>query len=386
MRIEANVMLPFRVLLVEDNPQLLDVLSLGLAASGYDVTTAVNGRMALEYLRRRDLRFDVIVSDVMMPELDGFGLLREVHHDPELLTIPFIFLTSLDSLDHVRSAKRMGVDDYLMKPVRIEDVVISIENRLQRARVWLDAGKRQANQSLMDIVAGKRGNMTRLLEAFGVGELLIEELEEMPDDFSWRALDSLHNVSQQADRLISQIVILTKVDCDVITPFGAEQLSAVDLRLALEATIESLREDFAPADVDRLNSLFFDGVDQVTVPGFWDLLTTIFSEILRNALIFGGDLPVSVIIGARDGFGFLRVVDGGRGVNPAYLNSLTDRFFKLANTDKPQQGAGLGLSLVKEGLRLLHGHLEIANQNGGGLSVTAYLPLAPDPDQIHRRV
>ncbi|TVR22537.1 MAG: hybrid sensor histidine kinase/response regulator [Anaerolineaceae bacterium] len=379
-------MLPFRVLLVEDNPQLLDVLSLGLAASGYDVTTAVNGRMALEYLRRRDLRFDVIVSDVMMPELDGFGLLREVHHDPELLTIPFIFLTSLDSLDHVRSAKRMGVDDYLMKPVRIEDVVISIENRLQRARVWLDAGKRQANQSLMDIVAGKRGNMTRLLEAFGVGELLIEELEEMPDDFSWRALDSLHNVSQQADRLISQIVILTKVDCDVITPFGAEQLSAVDLRLALEATIESLREDFAPADVDRLNSLFFDGVDQVTVPGFWDLLTTIFSEILRNALIFGGDLPVSVIIGARDGFGFLRVVDGGRGVNPAYLNSLTDRFFKLANTDKPQQGAGLGLSLVKEGLRLLHGHLEIANQNGGGLSVTAYLPLAPDPDQIHRRV
>lgn len=386
MRIEANVMLPFRVLLVEDNPQLLDVLSLGLAASGYDVTTAVNGRMALEYLRRRDLRFDVIVSDVMMPELDGFGLLREVHHDPELLTIPFIFLTSLDSLDHVRSAKRMGVDDYLMKPVRIEDVVISIENRLQRARVWLDAGKRQANQSLMDIVAGKRGNMTRLLEAFGVGELLIEELEEMPDDFSWRALDSLRNVSQQADRLISQIVILTKVDCDVITPFGAEQLSAVDLRLALEATIESLREDFAPADVDRLNSLFFDGVDQVTVPGFWDLLTTIFSEILRNALIFGGDLPVSVIIGARDGFGFLRVVDGGRGVNPAYLNSLTDRFFKLVHTDKPQQGAGLGLSLVKEGLRLLHGHLEIANQNGGGLSVTAYLPLAPDPDQIHRRV
>lgn len=379
-------MIPSRILLVEDNPEILDVLALGLEASGYHVTSALNGREALEHLRRRDTRFDVIISDVIMPELDGFGLLREVHHDPDLLTIPFIFLTALDSLDHVRSAKRMGVDDYLMKPVRLEDVVIAIENRLQRARVWVNAGKRQADESLMAIMADKRDNLTRLLEAFGVGELLIEELEEMPDDFSWRALDALHGVSQQADRLINQIAILTKIDCEAITPFDTAQLQPVDLRLITEASIDSLRQDFAAVDVQRFNGLLFDGVDQVTVLGLWDLMTMILGEVLRNALLFGDDQPVSVVIGARDGVGFLRVVDRGRGVDASHLARLTDRFFRLTITDRPQQGAGLGLSLVREGLRLLHGHLEIANQSGGGLSVTLYLPLAPENGQIYHAV
>src|SRR5260370_14925094 len=92
---------------------------------------AENGRLGVELARREQP--DLILCDVMMPELDGYGVLRALQADAKLALIPFIFLTAKGEKDDLRSGMNLGADDYLTKPVANNDLVQAIEARLQRS-------------------------------------------------------------------------------------------------------------------------------------------------------------------------------------------------------------------------------------------------------------
>jgi DNA-binding NarL/FixJ family response regulator len=98
---------------------------------GYEAVGAENGRQGLE-AARRDLP-DLIVCDVMMPELDGYGVLEALQADALLARIPFIFLSAKGEKEDLRSGMNLGADDYLIKPVTNSDLVNAIETRLRRA-------------------------------------------------------------------------------------------------------------------------------------------------------------------------------------------------------------------------------------------------------------
>jgi len=97
----------------------------------YQPLQAENGRSGLEIARRE--KPDLILCDVMMPELDGYGVLRALQADAKLALIPFIFLTAKGEKDDLRSGMNLGADDYLTKPVSNEDLVQAIEVRLHRS-------------------------------------------------------------------------------------------------------------------------------------------------------------------------------------------------------------------------------------------------------------
>jgi DNA-binding NarL/FixJ family response regulator len=102
-----------------------------LRFKGYKPVAAENGRIGVEAARRE--RPDLILCDVMMPELDGYGVLRALQADADLSFTPFIFLTAKGEKEDLRSGMNLGADDYLTKPVGNEDLVNAIETRLQRA-------------------------------------------------------------------------------------------------------------------------------------------------------------------------------------------------------------------------------------------------------------
>lgn len=120
-----------RILIIEDEPEMRRNIATLLRLTDYQPLAAQNGREGVEVARRE--RPDLILCDVMMPELDGFGVLRALQEEPELARIPFIFLTAKGEKEDLRSGMNLGADDYLTKPVANSDLVRAIETRLQRA-------------------------------------------------------------------------------------------------------------------------------------------------------------------------------------------------------------------------------------------------------------
>lgn len=123
------------ILLVEDNEGILFNLSLLLKMNDYTVITALNGENALEVLENTKTRPDLIISDIIMPKMDGYEFLKEISHNPNWSMIPFIFLSAKASPDEIRFGKLLGADDYLTKPIDEELLLSLIRNKIEKVNM-----------------------------------------------------------------------------------------------------------------------------------------------------------------------------------------------------------------------------------------------------------
>jgi DNA-binding NarL/FixJ family response regulator len=120
-----------KILVIEDEPEMRRNITALLRYYDYEPIAAENGRQGLEMARRE--KPDLILCDVMLPELDGHGVLQAMQSDPDLARTPFIFLTARGEKEDIRSGMNLGADDYLTKPVANADLVRAIEARLKRS-------------------------------------------------------------------------------------------------------------------------------------------------------------------------------------------------------------------------------------------------------------
>ena len=121
-----------RILIIEDQAPMRRNLALLLEMEGYEVDTAENGKIGLQ--RVEEKMPDLVICDVMMPEMDGYCVIQALRSDPDTAAIPFIFLTAKGDKSDLRVGMNFGADDYLTKPVVREDVLAAIQARLERAR------------------------------------------------------------------------------------------------------------------------------------------------------------------------------------------------------------------------------------------------------------
>ena len=120
------------ILVVEDNLDLLYNLNLLLESNDYKTITAKNGKEALEILSRLEEIPEIIISDIMMPEMDGYEFFKAITNDPRWNRIPFIFLSARSTPKDVRFAKLLGADDYLTKPFNEKDLLAILSGRISR--------------------------------------------------------------------------------------------------------------------------------------------------------------------------------------------------------------------------------------------------------------
>ena len=118
------------LLLVDGDPKSLRVMEVSLKKAGFSVTTAVNGRDALEKCEISPP--DLILSDTKMPEMDGFELCRRLKTDDRYRGTPFIFLTGQKSVEYKVKGLELGADDYLTKPIYIKEIVTRVKILLQK--------------------------------------------------------------------------------------------------------------------------------------------------------------------------------------------------------------------------------------------------------------
>jgi CRP-like cAMP-binding protein len=145
-----------KILVIEDNQTILENTAEILELSNYKVITALNGKRGIEEAIANHP--DLIICDIMMPELDGYGVLHILHNNPELQMTPFIFLSAKTEQSDIRKGMALGADDYIVKPFDATDLLKAVEGRLKKAdfvREKISEGMHGVDQ-LISISGGER--------------------------------------------------------------------------------------------------------------------------------------------------------------------------------------------------------------------------------------
>jgi len=190
-----------KLLVVEDEPNLLLGIRDILELDNYEVMTAQNGKEALDVLYETTERPpDLIVSDIMMPHMDGIEFLEHVRNEDKWVMIPFIFLTAKGEKTDVYKGKLLGVDDYLIKPFDADDLLVAVQAKLQLA------GKRtEVASSAIDKV--KENILTILNHEMRTPLTLVVAYADMLKDHPIDQMDEqelivfLREINSGADRL-----------------------------------------------------------------------------------------------------------------------------------------------------------------------------------------
>jgi DNA-binding response OmpR family regulator len=180
------------ILVVDDQPEILDNVEMVLEANGYAVLTAADGLDALELLETQHV--DLILADIAMPRLNGYQLHERVRQNPEWIAVPFMFLTARTLDSDIRFGKELGVDDYLTKPIQPEDLLAAVQGKIRRA------------QQLAQIVAQPAASESQTID---VGRLRIDSaqhqvwLGDQPIRLSAREFTLLECLAQRANQVVS---------------------------------------------------------------------------------------------------------------------------------------------------------------------------------------
>src|SRR4030042_2004658 len=144
-----------KILIVDDNPHVLKLLSISLEKAGYEIQTAENGDQGIEAVNK--FKPDLVISDVMMPQTDGIEFCWMVRENSEIPMVPFIFLTSLSDQEMEIRGFRAGADEYLVKPVDRKVLLEKVSTLLNRAKRVKTVENEQVSQ-----MKGFEGNMADL--------------------------------------------------------------------------------------------------------------------------------------------------------------------------------------------------------------------------------
>jgi putative two-component system response regulator len=172
------------LLIVEDNMVLREGLGAMLEMEGFGVFTAANGRVALE--KMNSINPDLILSDIGMPEMDGYAFFQAVRNQPEWVSLPFIFLTARGEKEDILAGKGLGAEDYLVKPVTHEELLTAIRARLSRSQQLRVAQLRQAYETSLTVLASAVEARTQGTHSHGI--MVVSYAFALAEQIGWHGV------------------------------------------------------------------------------------------------------------------------------------------------------------------------------------------------------
>jgi signal transduction histidine kinase len=331
------------VLVVEDNADLRTYFE-GLLAPLYRVTTVRDGREALEAVATAVP--DLVVSDVMMPRLDGMGLVRELRTTPRTATLPVILVSARAGEEASIQGLDAGCDDYLAKPFSARELLARVRTHLELARLrreWTQGIERanrelvEANRELDAFASSVSHDLRAPLRSIGGFAAALDEDfgDQLPAD-ARALLERIRAAAQRMEGIIQSLLTFAR------TSRQALDKRVVPTRELVGGIVQQMiagRE--RPPDV-RIDAL----PDVVADPS---LLTHVFANLIGNAVKFtrNADAPrIEITSEPRDGHTVFSVRDNGAGFDMAHADHLF-RMFQRLHTEKQFEGTGVGLSIVK---------------------------------------
>lgn len=265
-----------KVLIVDDDVQTLRLVGLMLEKQGYKILAANNGAQALHMAHTEHP--DVIILDVMMPDMDGYEVTRRLRKDPETISIPILMFTAKTQVDDKISGYESGADDYLTKPIHPAELTAHLRSLLSRTRTRVPSSKERGYT--IGVVAAKGGvgvstvalNLAIAYHQKTKAEVIAAELR--PGQGSWgielnnHLTDGLSNLLRMPARDISAVTVeheLTRMPYGVRLLMASPRTKDAELMRAteqLEAVVESLSL-LANLVLLDIGTNFFPGFDAV---------------------------------------------------------------------------------------------------------------------------
>ncbi len=365
------------ILVVEDNLALLEGIRDLLEVSGYVALIAESGEDALKLLA--DHLPDLIVSDIMMPGMDGYQFYEEVRKRPELIEVPFIFLTARGEKRDIRKGKELGADDYITKPFEEEDLLVVVRAKLARRQAIerrMDARFSDLKRTILNTLSHEF--RTPLTYVLNYSELLETEAGEVsPEEFQ-QFLQGIRRGAERLNRLVMDFIALIELEtgeADTVFHLRRRRLSDVGpwLRVVGRGFEDAARARKLALVLDVPNDL----PDLIADEAF---LADAIGRLLENAIKFSRTKSEWVRLSARAEGGRLRIAvsDQGVGIRREDQESLFSLFQQIDRPKHEQQGAGSGLAICKGMVELHGGRVSAESEAGVGSTFVIELPAAPD--------
>jgi len=368
-----------RILWVDDNADMRDYVERLLDAH-YDVTAAGDGLAALAAAQQDPP--DLVLSDVMMPRLDGFGLLRELRNDERTRTIPVILLSARAGEESAIEGLDAGADDYLAKPFSARELLARVRTHLElaRARREWSVQLERVNKELERARAAKDSFLasmshelrTPLNAIIGFTGILLMKLPGQLTEAQERHLTTIQKSAKHLLSLVSDLLDLAKIEAGKLTV----HMESVCCQDVLQESISSLRP------LAEAKSIAFESslpAEPVMIHTDRRALSQIVLNITNNAIKFTpqGSVRLELAGASRDGaqFAAIHVVDTGIGIKPEDKEKLFGSFQRL-NEESRVEGTGLGLYLSGKLVELIGGHVEFESDYGRGSRFTVLVPRA----------
>ena len=361
------------ILLIEDEEALRLTLADRLTLEGFTVQTAADGEAGLRQIQEQPP--DLILCDIMMPGLDGYGVLRALQLAPQTAEIPFIFLTAKTDPPQVRDGMELGADDYLCKPVAKADLLAAVRTQLwkhEQQHERLDHGMEVARQ---DVMRKLPHELLSPLAGLLSGSQILETADHTLSFAAIRELGrTMRRSAQRLHHLIRRFLLHAELQTASHQPAKQAGLRGTDY-LPATAWVAAVAQHLARQD-SRTDDLHLDllQVEVLMAPAHFCELAAV---LVDNAFKFstpGSVVQINLVL-LPDAGGVLTVRDQGRGLTPDQLRQV-GAFRQFDRDVWAQPGTGLGLALARQLVALYGGSLELASEPGNGTTATVRLPNA----------
>ena len=359
-----------RILLADDNADMREYIT-HLLGPEYEIETAADGMQALEAARAR--RPDLVLTDVMMPKLDGFGLLEALRSDPQTKTVPVIMLSARAGEEARLEGLERGADDYLIKPFSARELLGRVRSQLELHRLREQAANEreqllarerearreaeEANRSKDEFLAMLGHELRNPLAPILTALQLMQLRKGGPTE---RERTIIERQVYHLTRLVDDLLDISRITRGNIRLKKEEVELAVVVAKAIEMT--------SPLIEERMHYLAVDVPSSgLPVNGDPARLVQAISNLLTNAAKYTEPRGRIWIKGTRSGNHIeLRVRDNGIGMDNALVAHVFDLFYQgMQRSDRSQGGLGIGLAIVRS-LILLHDGIVEARSEGIG--------------------
>jgi len=354
------------ILIVDDIPANLKILGEILKGEGYKVRPVPNGALALQVAEKE--KPDLILLDIMMPEMDGYEVCRQLKANPRLCDIPIIFISALNETNDIVKALKSGGVDFVTKPFQSEEVLARVHThvKLYKQSIELLNLNLQKDKFFSIIAHDLKGPLGGFM---GMTELLAEEMPNMETTEIQEYLGNLRDASINLFRLLENLLQWARLKQGAI-PFHPE---AIQFHSIANECLSTLQESAKNKNIEIVK----DFSHQIGVFADNNMLQTILRNLVSNAIKFtpkNGTVHLSAKISNDKGVE-ISIRDTGIGMSPEMISSL---FNPGARNGRPgtdgEASTGLGLLLCKEFVDKLSGKIVIESEEGKGSVFTFTIP------------
>jgi signal transduction histidine kinase len=368
------------ILIVDDIPKNLQVLSNILNIEGYQISFASNGKQALSVVE--STLPDLILLDVMMPEMDGYEFASKLKSDPRTKDIPIIFLTGKAEPEDIVKGFKHGAVDYVTKPFNSLELMTRVNTHLElkfaKDRMQSYNSKlKEYQEELKQVISSKdkffsiiahdlRGPFSGFI---GLSEILNEEYENLEQE---EIANIAKNMNKAAKRLFSFLENLLEWSS---TQMGRMEYNPhnIDIFDIAEKNMQLLSNNAEEKD----NELIIEIPKQTYAFADSNMVNTIFRNLISNAIKFTEKGKIRISHKMEGDLLVIEVSDNGVGMN----EKIMDQLFRIENKSsspgtRNESGSGLGLILCRELVQKNGGEINVSSKPGKGTTFEFTLPKA----------